>query len=48
MDIQECAIEHFTGISSQAPAGRSMLTKSSPRLDHESLANELLFYFHVL
>jgi hypothetical protein len=48
MDLKECAIEHFTGITSQAPTGRSLLTQNSPRLDHESLANELLFYFHVL
>jgi predicted O-linked N-acetylglucosamine transferase (SPINDLY family) len=48
MDLQKCAIDHFTGITSQAPTGRSLLTKNSPRLDHESLANELLFYFHVL
>jgi hypothetical protein len=48
MDLQECDIEHFTGISTRAPAGRSLLANNSPRLDHESLANELLFYFHVL
>lgn len=48
MDLQDCAIEHFTGISARAPSGRSLLSKNSPRLDHESLANELLFYFHVL
>jgi hypothetical protein len=48
MDLQECAIEHFTGISAQAPSGRSLLTKNSPRLDHDALANELLFYFHAL
>jgi len=48
MDLQDCATEHFTGIPCHAPAGRSLLTKNSPRLDHESLANELLFNFHVL
>jgi predicted O-linked N-acetylglucosamine transferase (SPINDLY family) len=48
MDLQECAIEHFTGISAQAPTGRSLLAKNSPRLYHDSLANELLFYFHAL
>lgn len=48
MDLQECAIEHFTGIAPQAPTGTSLLTHNSPRLDHDSLANEMLFYFHVL
>lgn len=48
MDLQECAIEHFTGTSARAPSGRSLLTKNSPRLDHQTLANELLFYFYVL
>ena len=48
MDLQECAIEHFTGISAQAPSIRSLLGKNSPRLDHDSLANELLFYFNAL
>jgi hypothetical protein len=48
MDLQICATENFTGNSARAPSGRSLLSKNSPRLDHESLANELLFYFHVL
>jgi hypothetical protein len=48
MDLRECTIENFTGLSSQTPMGRSLLTKNSPRLDHDGLANELLFYFHAL
>lgn len=48
MDLHACSIEHFTGVSSKAHLARSLINKDSPRFDHESLANELLFYFHVL
>jgi len=48
MDLQERSIEYLTNTSLKLPMGRSLLTKNSPRLDHDSLANELLFYFHAL
>jgi len=48
LDLRVCSIEHFTGIAPKSHVASRLINKDSPRLDHESLANELLFYFHVL
>jgi predicted O-linked N-acetylglucosamine transferase (SPINDLY family) len=48
MDLDVCFIDNFEGVVRQSHLGRSLLAKKSPRLDHASLANELLFHFHVL
>jgi predicted O-linked N-acetylglucosamine transferase (SPINDLY family) len=48
LDLQVCSIDNFDGVVHKSHLGRSLLAKKSPRLDHDSLANELLFHFHVL
>jgi hypothetical protein len=48
LDLRMCAIENFSGASKFLQSESVLLRQNSPRLDHESLANELLFYFHVL
>lgn len=48
LDLAVCSIDHFEGAPRKPHSGRSLLTPQSPRMDHESLANELLFHFHVL
>jgi hypothetical protein len=48
MDLDVCFIDNFEGVVRQSHLARSLLAKKSPRLDHASLANELLFHFHVL
>ena len=48
LELDVCFIDQFDGVVRKSPLGRSLLAKKSPRLDHASLANELLFHFHVL
>ena len=48
LDLEVCSIDHFEGTPRKPHSGRSLLTPQSPRMDHASLANELLFHFHVL
>ena len=48
MDLDVCFIDNFEGVVRKSHLARSLLAKKSPRLDHASLANELLFHFHVL
>ena len=47
LDLRVCSIDNFDGVVRKSHLGRSLLAKKSPRLDHDSLANELLFHFHV-
>lgn len=48
LDLRTCSSERFTGIVPEVDSELGLLAPNSPRLDHESLANELLFHFHVL
>ena len=48
LDLEVSSIDNFSGVLRKSHWGRSLLAKKSPRLDHASLANELLFLFHVL
>ena len=48
LDLERSSIDNFDGVVRKSHLVRSLLAKKSPRLDHASLANELLFHFHVL
>jgi predicted O-linked N-acetylglucosamine transferase (SPINDLY family) len=48
LDLRMCDVENFTNNRYLAKSQSVLLKQNSPRLDHESLANELLFYLHVL
>ncbi len=48
LDLRKCAVNDFANTWHIAKSETVLLKQNSPRLDHESLANELLFYFHVL
>lgn len=48
LDLRRCSTENFTGDLPKEFSASSLLSTKSSRLDHESLANELLFYFHVV
>ena len=48
LDLAVCSIDNYKGSPLKPYRGHSLLAKKSPRLDHASLANELLFHFHVL
>ncbi len=48
LNLSGCSIDDFDGFPRASRSGHRLLSANSPRLDHEALANELLFYFHVL
>ena len=48
LDLRACSSDNFTGIPPKNHSGLGLLTPNSPRLDHTSLANELLFHFHLV
>lgn len=48
LDLRLCSFENFAGVLPNEYSSASLLSSESSRVDHESLANELLFYFHIV